>query len=103
VRDARREGQRARIRAAADQAGHRLLTPATGNRVSPENRQDLAALRVVVRNGVSRDLADLLVDDLRRHVAWFSRLTAPLPPTDANPGFSHWRGSRSPRRITLRR
>ena len=55
----------------------------------PENRQDIAALRVVVRNGVSRDMADLLVDDLRRHVSWFSRLTTPLPPTDTSPGFSH--------------
>ncbi len=31
----------------------------------PENRQDLDALRVVVRNGFSRDLADLLVADLQ--------------------------------------
>ena len=31
----------------------------------PENRQDLDALRIVVRNGMSRDLADLLVADLQ--------------------------------------
>jgi glutamate decarboxylase len=32
----------------------------------PANRTDLAALRVVVRRGFSHDLADLLLDDLRR-------------------------------------
>ena len=31
----------------------------------PENRQDLAALRVVCRNGFSHDLADLFLNDLR--------------------------------------
>ena len=35
---------------------------------SPPNRTDLAALRVVVRRGFSHDLADLLLDDLRRVV-----------------------------------
>ena len=32
----------------------------------PDNRTDLAALRVVVRRGFSHDLADLLLADLRR-------------------------------------
>ena len=32
----------------------------------PENRQDLAALRIVIRNGMSHDLADLLVADLKK-------------------------------------
>ena len=45
----------------------------------PENRQDLDALRVVVRNGFSRDLADLLVADLQRHTAYFDQLKTPLP------------------------
>ena len=40
----------------------------------PENRQDLDALRIVVRNGISRDLADLLVADLKRHVTYFDQL-----------------------------
>ena len=55
----------------------------------PENRQDLAALRIVVRNGFSRDLADLLVADLRRHIDYLERLPAPLPRTDAGEGFRH--------------
>ena len=32
----------------------------------PENREDLVALRVVVRNGYSRDPADMFLDDLKR-------------------------------------
>ena len=55
----------------------------------PENRQDLAALRIVVRNGMSRDLADLLVADLRRHVEYLEGLPMPLPRTDAGEGFRH--------------
>jgi glutamate decarboxylase len=47
----------------------------------PENRQDLAVLRVVVRNGFSHDLADMLVSDLQRHVAFLEKLPAPLPST----------------------
>jgi len=54
----------------------------------PENRQDLAALRVVVRNGFSRDLGDLLVADLERHVAYLDQLSSPLPKT-ASSGFHH--------------
>jgi glutamate decarboxylase len=45
----------------------------------PENRQDLAALRIVIRNGMSRDLADLLVADLKNHIALLDKLQAPLP------------------------
>ena len=54
----------------------------------PENRQDLDALRVVVRNGFSRDLADLLVADLQRHTAYFDQLTSPLPGAGKG-SFSH--------------
>jgi glutamate decarboxylase len=55
----------------------------------PENRQDLAALRIVIRNGVSRDLADLLVADLARHVDYLEKLPAPLPPAGGRDGFHH--------------
>ena len=55
----------------------------------PENRQDLAALRIVVRNGFSHDLADLLVADLRRHVDYLDKLPAPLPSTSHGDGFHH--------------
>jgi len=42
----------------------------------PENRTDLAVLRIVVRNGFTHDLADLLLADLRRL----------LPELDHRPG-----------------
>ncbi|MDT4939380.1 MAG: glutamate decarboxylase, partial [Pseudonocardiales bacterium] len=35
----------------------------------PANREDLAVLRIVCRNGFSRDLADLFLQDLRAAVA----------------------------------
>jgi glutamate decarboxylase len=54
----------------------------------PENREDLDALRVVVKNGFSRDLADLLVADLQRHVAYLEQLKTPLPPS-GGAGFHH--------------
>jgi glutamate decarboxylase len=55
----------------------------------PEKRQDLSALRIVVRNGLSRDLADLLLADLKRHTEYFDRLTSPLPDASGHPSFAH--------------
>ncbi|HEY8524985.1 MAG TPA: glutamate decarboxylase [Acidimicrobiales bacterium] len=55
----------------------------------PENRRDIAALRIVVRNGFSHDLADLLLADLRRHVDYLERLPAPLPRTSPGESFRH--------------
>jgi len=55
----------------------------------PENRQDVAALRVVIKNGFSRDLADLLIEDLQRHVAYLEKLPMPLPPKEHGEGFHH--------------
>jgi glutamate decarboxylase len=43
----------------------------------PANRQGLVVQRVVVRNGFTCDLADMLVRDIRRHLDWFT----------AQPGF----------------
>jgi glutamate decarboxylase len=53
----------------------------------PENREDLAVLRVVCRNGFSRDLADVFLNDLGDVV---QRLSASggAPPA-APPGFHH--------------
>ena len=44
----------------------------------PKNREDLAALRVVVRRGFTFDVADMLLDDLRKQVARLEKLAAPL-------------------------
>lgn len=38
----------------------------------PQNREDLAALRIVVKEGFSRDLADLLLSDIQRHLRFFA-------------------------------
>jgi glutamate decarboxylase len=39
----------------------------------PANRQDLVVMRILVRHGFSRDLADLLVDDLKRCMDYFEK------------------------------
>jgi glutamate decarboxylase len=54
----------------------------------PENAQDVAVLRVVVREGFSMDMADMLLDDIKKAVAYFASRTErePEPPT---PQFAH--------------
>ncbi|MDO8736048.1 MAG: glutamate decarboxylase [Thermoleophilia bacterium] len=37
----------------------------------PKDCEHIAALRVVVKEGFNRDLADLLLDDFERHMEWF--------------------------------
>ena len=54
----------------------------------PKNREDLAALRVVVRQGFTHDLADLLVADLERQLPGLQRQPAPVHPA-ASAGFRH--------------
>jgi glutamate decarboxylase len=54
----------------------------------PENRTDLSVLRVVVRNGMTHDLADLFVDHLTRVVGQLSRQEKPLRGKEAS-GFAH--------------
>ena len=44
----------------------------------PENRTDLAALRVVVRRGFSHDLGNLLLDDLTRQLERLRKQPAPV-------------------------
>jgi glutamate decarboxylase len=55
----------------------------------PANLQDRAVLRIVVRNGFSRDLADLLLADLEQEMALFQRLRQPLPEHPARTRFHH--------------
>ena len=45
----------------------------------PANRQDLAVLRVVVRAGMSYDMADLFLAAMRKQTASLEALQAPLP------------------------
>ena len=37
----------------------------------PANRRDLVVQRAVIRNGFTRDMADMLMRDIRRHLDWF--------------------------------
>jgi glutamate decarboxylase len=53
----------------------------------PENRQDLAVLRVVCRNGFSHDLADLFLADLRGAVQWLNGVDRSA--TISGPGGFH--------------
>jgi glutamate decarboxylase len=55
----------------------------------PENRTDLAALRVVVRRGFGHELADLLVDDIQRQLPRLQKQSAPLHDGSAASGFHH--------------
>ncbi len=54
----------------------------------PENRTDLAALRVVVKRGFGHDMANLLVGDLQRQLPRLQKQAAPLHEGTAT-GFSH--------------
>ncbi|MFI5911650.1 glutamate decarboxylase [Dactylosporangium sp. NPDC051541] len=53
----------------------------------PAERTDLSVLRIVVRNGFTRDLADLLLSDLRRLLPELQAQPGPLG--GAQPAFHH--------------
>jgi glutamate decarboxylase len=57
----------------------------------PADQTDLQVLRIVVRNGVSHDLADLLLDDLRRVLGRLSAQPAPVRGTESA-SFAHGAG-----------
>ncbi|MDR0945326.1 MAG: glutamate decarboxylase, partial [Bifidobacteriaceae bacterium] len=46
----------------------------------PDSLQDLTVQRIVVRDGMSLDLADALLADIRTETQYLERLDAPLPP-----------------------
>ncbi|MCW4351697.1 glutamate decarboxylase [Hoyosella sp. YIM 151337] len=54
----------------------------------PENREDLAALRVVVRNGFSHDLADRFLEDVARALARLEKQSSPARGDEAA-SFDH--------------
>jgi glutamate decarboxylase len=54
----------------------------------PENRTDLAALRVVVRRGFTHDLADMLVADLERQLPRLQKQPEPVHGAEDG-GFAH--------------
>jgi len=55
----------------------------------PANRTDLAVLRIVVRNGFTHDLADLLLTDLRRLLPELQAQPGPLRSAQDGTGFHH--------------
>jgi len=55
----------------------------------PKNREDLAALRVVVRQGFSHDLADLLIADMKRQLPRLERQTTPVHHASDGSQFRH--------------
>ena len=55
----------------------------------PENRTDLAALRVVVRRGFGHDMAELLVGDLERQLLRLRKQATPLHDGKGASGFHH--------------
>ena len=56
----------------------------------PADRKDLVIQRILVRHGVSRDLGDLLLGDMRRSIAYFEKnpVNAPLTEETAG-GYNH--------------
>ncbi|NYD43261.1 glutamate decarboxylase [Nocardioides panaciterrulae] len=65
---------------------HGWLVPAY---TMPPNRQDLAVLRVVVRNGFSHDMAELFLRDLLESLEWLDDLVAPMPHEEQPSSFHH--------------
>jgi glutamate decarboxylase len=55
----------------------------------PPKREDLAVLRIVVRNGFSHDMADLFIRDLRNATEWLDHIDAPMPHEGQPSGFHH--------------
>jgi glutamate decarboxylase len=55
----------------------------------PKNRQDLAALRVVVRRGFTHDMADQLVHDMKRVLPRLEKQPSPVHDHMSGTGFHH--------------
>jgi glutamate decarboxylase len=55
----------------------------------PKNREDLAALRVVVRRGFTHDMADMLLADLERELPQLEQQPAPVHSSETAGAFHH--------------
>ncbi len=65
---------------------HGWLVPAY---TMPPKRDDLAVLRVVVRNGFSHDMAELFLRDVRTALDWLDDLQSPMPHEEKPSTFHH--------------
>jgi glutamate decarboxylase len=55
----------------------------------PDNISDIVVQRVVVRNGLSRNLAESLILDIREAVDYLDRLESPMPTEGLVSTFTH--------------
>jgi glutamate decarboxylase len=55
----------------------------------PANREDLAALRVVVKRGFSHDVADMLLNDLKRQLPRLQNQPEPVHDSSTASSFHH--------------
>ncbi len=57
----------------------------------PKNREDLSALRIVIRAGFNEDMADMLLDHMQQQTEALESLESPLPKRDTGPrqAFKH--------------
>ncbi|WP_136193509.1 glutamate decarboxylase [Actinomyces procaprae] len=55
----------------------------------PDDLTDVTVQRIVVRNGLSHDLADAFLEDMRAEVAYLDRLDGPLPHESDRPAAFH--------------
>ncbi|WP_255644227.1 glutamate decarboxylase [Mesopusillimonas faecipullorum] len=55
----------------------------------PANREDLVIQRILVRHGVSRDLANLLLEDIRRSLTYFADRPVQQPLSEKEAGGFH--------------
>ena len=55
----------------------------------PENVTDIVVLRIVVKEGFSRELADILIEDLKRALDYFAKQPKYQATTDTGGGFHH--------------
>jgi glutamate decarboxylase len=55
----------------------------------PDKLSDVVVQRIVIRNGMSMDLADRLLADIAKQTAYLDSLEAPMPVENDHPGFHH--------------
>jgi glutamate decarboxylase len=55
----------------------------------PDNLTDITVQRIVVRNGLSRNLAESLMNDIRDAVDYLDRLESPMPTEGQTSSFTH--------------
>ena len=54
----------------------------------PANREDLSVLRVVVRAGLTNDMADLFLANMRKQTQWLESLESAMPKRRSEEGHS---------------